>query len=168
MGMKVKWDTKKLSKKINMTLTRGFRKSDIGESIRDLLVLDIRENGINPKTGRGFKKLEKSTIRTRKYLAKHNTTHSDYSPSKSNLTLTGELLDSLKAITKTVKSGMSFEISAKGVHSPYKPSGKAIKNFKIITYLKRMGRSPLAFSKKMRKETLAVVRKEMRKSLKKL
>ena len=152
-----------------MTLTRGFRKSEIGDSIRDLLVLSIRSDSLNPKTGKSYKRLKKSTIKSRKYLAKHNKTHPDYSPNKPNLTFTGQLLDSLKAFTRTEGSKIVYEIRALGNHMPYEKSGgKVIRNFKIITHLKKMGRSPLAFSKKLEKQTLALIRKEMRKGLKKL
>lgn len=166
--MKVKWDTKKLAKKINRKITKEMRQAELGETVKDLLVASIRTDAISPKTGRKFRALTKKTITNRKYLAKYNSTHSEYSASKPNLTFTGELLDSLKASFHTSGDGVSFEIKPTGSHTPYNRGGsKSTPNHEIIRHLKKMGRSPLHWSKKMQKQIKALIRKEVNQALKK-
>ena len=166
--MKVKWDTKKLASKLNRKITKEMRQADLGETVKDLLVASIRTDATSPQTGRKFKALTKKTIITRKYLAKHNSTHSEYSASKPNLTFTGELLDSLKASFHSDGDGVSFEIKPTGSHAPYKKGGsKSTPNHEIIRHLKKMGRSPLHWSKKMQKDILALIKREVNQALKK-
>ena len=46
-------------------------------------------------TGKPYKPLKRSTIEHRKYLAKYNKTNKHFKASKPNLTITGQLLDSI-------------------------------------------------------------------------
>ena len=71
-----------------LKVSRAIAKSNFKDDLRDELVKEIRKNGIEPK-------LEESTIKNRKWLAKNNPTHPDFSLRKSNLTVTGKFLDSM-------------------------------------------------------------------------
>ena len=80
------------------------------------LVNEIKKKGVRPG-------LEKATIQNRKYLARHNTTGKAYRANKSNMTFTGELLDSITA--RYIKSKRVFVINAPRVkHKPYNKGSK--------------------------------------------
>jgi hypothetical protein len=82
------------------------------------------------------KDLEDSTIRNRKYLEKFNDTAETYSPERSNLTFTGQLLDSMKYIIKGV--GL-LEVLFDGMHRGYLSGtgrrGKNLSNSTLYGYL---------------------------------
>jgi hypothetical protein len=81
------------------------------------LIEDIRL-GKDPYRERDFTPLAESTIRNRERLAMANPTHPAFQASKSNLTLTGQLVSSLKIQVK--RSEMAIRIFASGVHKRYK------------------------------------------------
>lgn len=86
-----------------------------------------------------FKALESSSIRSRQYLAKHNETHDAYKDRRSNLTLTGKLLDSLRY---SIKGPGLLELFFFGNHPGYKTGGKDTEsesNSQIIKWLSKKG-----------------------------
>lgn len=148
---KVSYKLNDLEKKIRK-VARDLKKEEFGERIRNEIVNKIRNDGFRFKTGKPFRKLHPLTIESRKRLAKYNPTHPDYKPSKSNLTFTGRLLDSIKARIQAKGSSIVLRIDVSGMHAPYKGSlgeiGKAQSNRKIRKQLAAMGRDPLEMSKK--------------------
>lgn len=93
-----------------------------------------------------FPGLKEATISFRKSLAKYNKTHSLFKASRSNLTIVGELIDSLKyKIT-----GQKIEIKPTGTHKPYNTrpgkkrggwdSAKSVANIDIAKRLADQGR----------------------------
>ncbi len=86
---------------------------------------------------RSTKPLESSTISNRRYLAKHNQTHETFEPNRSNLTITGQFLDSIKyAIRGTGLLEIFFDGTHKGYLSGTGRRGKSIPNEKLAEYLK--------------------------------
>ena len=91
---------------------RAIFKSKFNEQMQELVVKEVRDSGLSPR-------LRSSTIRGRKYLARYNSTHPSYSAGKSNLTITGELLDAIRV--KFITSKLSFVFGAlKRKHKKYK------------------------------------------------
>jgi hypothetical protein len=89
---------------------------EVGEFVSDRVRYQARIG--KPISADGFKTpLEDSTIRNRKYLARYNSTHETYNPERSNLTLTGQLLDSIK---HTITGIGKLEIDVSGKHTGYK------------------------------------------------
>lgn len=148
---KVSFKLNNLKQKIKK-LTKELKSEKFGETITDDIKRKIRKDGTNFKTNRPHKGLASSTVERRKYLAKYNKTHSAYSPSKSNLTFTGRLINSIKARIQSKGTSIIMKIDVRGTHAPYKGKsgeiGGRISNKEIRSNLAKQGRDPLKFSKK--------------------
>ena len=173
--MKLKIDKRHLTKlRVNITekAKKALGKNTVAKRIRDKYVKDIREKSLNTKTGRSYKALKPSTIEHRRYLAKNNTTHPDYRPSKPNMTLTGELLDAVEAGLKRDQKGkVTFTLGLKnGKHKKYrssknKPIGKTRSSYADIEKgLRDMGRPLFLINKRyFNKNILPILEKHLRK-----
>lgn len=84
--------------------------------------------------------LKATTIAARRRIARNNPTHQAYEPARSNLTITGQFLNSLKYAL--VKAGV-IKIGFDGVHKGYVNSnggrGLSIANAKLAEYLSDKG-----------------------------
>ena len=167
---KVTVDFSSLRGKIT-NIKKELSKEKTGAAIANAFVDNIRNNSISPKTGKKYKGLKSSTVRNRKYLAKNNKTHPNYSANKPNLTITGRLLDSIKAKVNVTLKSISYEIDVTGSHARYKsnegaPIGKkAPKNSEIREGLSKIGRDPLGISKKLEKEIFSFLKAEVTKRI---
>lgn len=119
--------------------------------------------GVN-KTGqvggarKRLKALEKSTIARRKsFKDLHPTT----SPRKSNLTFSGQLLDSLK-VKKISARKKSFVISPEG-----KRKGSSLANFEVAEFVDQNGRPFLGLSNKDLKEVVKLYQSSFAKLVRK-
>lgn len=87
-----------------------------------------------------FPSLKASTIKSRKQIAKHNPTHQAYEPARSNLTITGQFLNSLKYAL--VKAGV-IKIGFEGMHNGYALANggrtEKISNERLRGYLAEKG-----------------------------
>lgn len=87
-----------------------------------------------------FPSLKPSTIKSREYIAKHNQTHETYGASRSNLTITGQLLNAIKH--KVVSAGV-VAIELVGNHRGYKSgsgqTGRSVANSDIAGWLADKG-----------------------------
>ncbi len=104
-----------------------------------------------------FPRLQPSTIRNRRRLGQLNATHQTFKPERSNLTITGQFLDSLWYVIEGTKVLISF----KGIHPGYtinEQGGRspAISNDLLATYLKDKGFR--AFDKALAKRDVVVKR----------
>lgn len=142
---------KKATERVKQRIAEAVSKSNVEEIIADDLKQSVRE-GINPKTGRPYRRLKQSTIDQRRRLSKTNPTHSKYSPSKSNLTFTGQLVDSVFAKITALKTRINITIGVKGRHTGYKnlngTRGKNVKNEVIAKGLADQNRPLVGISKK--------------------
>lgn len=114
------------------------------QELGDVITTDIQgqnRSGKSPKTGSKHPGLKDSSIKNRKYLSKYNQTHGAFSANRANVTITGELLDSIES--RSPGPG-EVTIFAQGDHSAYKgKKGQAISdeipNETLIKYLKDKG-----------------------------
>jgi hypothetical protein len=89
---------KRLRKDVEVLLGRVERDRAALKEIGDFVSNRIRSEGRRGKPynkDRSFPALEKSTIENRKYLSLFNFTSDVFSPKRSNVTLTGQLWDSI-------------------------------------------------------------------------
>lgn len=152
------------------TAVKQLKDEKFADTIKDVIVDAVRKESINPKTNRKFGSLSKSTIKYRKYLAKYNKTHPEFSPSKPNLTITGRLLDSVRARISAKASGVLFRINVSGNHKRYKGKngliGSQQSNAAIRGYLADQGRDPLGLSEKSRGKIIRLLTLALRERIK--
>lgn len=87
-----------------------------------------------------FPDLKDSSIRSRRYLAKHNPTHDTFEPTRSNLTITGQFLDALKySLIKAGTVAIEFVGTHRGYLSGTGKRGKSVKNKQLNLWLKEKG-----------------------------
>lgn len=171
MAFTVKFNEESI-KRVEDNIKKAFNKVIANEQMLNelgvMIVDDIRgtnRSGKSPKTGANHPGLESSTKDHKEYLSKNNQTHPAYSKNKANVTITGELLDSIS--NKTLGPG-KIEIKAEGEHSSYKGNkgqsiSKEIANEKIIEYLKDKGFKIMGIREKLiprlRKTVIAYMRR---------
>lgn len=107
-------------------------------------------------------------------LTKHNNPSEFYRPYLSNVTFTGQLLESIKLI-KINRNDGSVTIDATGKHDPYKDmDGKPMKpkkeltNKKLVEYLADLGRNIFGINKQMENVINKIVRKYINEEIKKI
>ena len=107
---------KKLDETIKLALTREPLLKEIGETaIKDIQFQTRR--GINGEDSSKLKPLTRDWVKRRGDLAKRGVpTHAAFSKGRSNLTITGQLLDSIKI--KIIK-GATVMIGFTGMHKGY-------------------------------------------------
>lgn len=71
----------------------------------------VRKSGLSPVTNNKLARLRRSTIKRRKKLARVNRTHVDFSPAKSNLTFSGQLLNAI-SFKRSRKAGGILSVQA--------------------------------------------------------
>lgn len=166
---KVSFKLNNLQQKVK-AIVKQLKEEKFADTIKDTIVEAIREDSLNPKTGKKFKSLSKATVANRKYLAKHNATHPSYSASKPNLTITGRLLDSIKARITARAKGLVYKINVSGNHKRYKGKegliGKEQTNKDIRGYLAKQGRDPLGLTDKSREKIVRLLTIAIRERLK--
>ena len=148
-----------------------LKEEEIGKDIVEGLVSGIRTKAVNWKTGDKFHKLADVTPRGRRYLAKYNKTHKNYSEDKPNLTITGRFLDSIKAKFKVSKKSIKWIIDVSGAHPGYKTGGertKKIKNKELRNHLAAIDRDPLDLSEKVLKAISKQIEAAVRETLRKV
>jgi len=151
---------------------KAVRDRGLFEEITEGIIKDIRK-GTNIATGHRLKALKRPTSddpRTwrirRKELAQFNTTHKSYGPNKSNLTFTGEFVNSIKG--KIILGRSEIEIKPTGRHAPYRDaSGKVTRktrprNIDIAEGQAAQGRNVLQITKKRKKLILKKVIKALK------
>lgn len=113
--------------------------NEVGEFAADRVRYQARVS--KPFNSNGsLPQLKESTVKSRRYIAKHNKTHDTYEESRSNLTITGQLLDS---IVHTIVGIGKIQIGLSGMHKGYLSGtgkrGKDIKNETLKGYLEEIG-----------------------------
>jgi hypothetical protein len=101
-----------ISKTVRLKIGKAIAQGGFAKTMQTEITKEIREAGIKPE-------LAASTVKTRRYLSRFNSTHPKFDPDKSNLTITGRLLDSLRG--KFLVAKLSFTIdSLSSKHKRYK------------------------------------------------
>lgn len=122
---------------------------------------DVLNNTVQPA-------LKKTTVKRREYLEPYNDRHKTYSKARSNLTFTGQLLDSLK--WESMKGGFKVLVPAtqrepyKGKKGTYKTTKKPVTNARVARGLKAQGREFLGVDKSLTKQIQSIVRNFIRRS----
>lgn len=116
--------------------------NEVGKLVTEDIVETTRGERSIPDGLNHLKLLKESWITRKKRLASTNTKDSAYEEGKSNLTFTGQLLNSLK--WKILGPG-KIQTFFKGNHAPYvsgtgAKSGKSIKNEDLAKYVAIAGR----------------------------
>lgn len=127
----------------------------IGEFVLDQIRGYVR-SGINPKTNRSLKKLTDEWKKRREELAKTNPTTDVFSPGRSNLNLTGQLMDRNNFSITSYVEEQRVIIEPIGDHKPYvgksgKPLGKTISNKDLAKFQAEQGREFLVIGQKIGK-----------------
>lgn len=171
-----------LQAKIKSALA-GMRKDKFAQSLTKEVIEPIQKKSFRYKTGKSFRRLTKSTIRNRRYIAKYNKTHPSYSPTKPNLTITGRFLRSFKFRIGKSGNAILFKLDARGNHTPYRRKDKKQIGFKkrlirkdkkpspvpnkvIREGMAKIGRDPIEFSKKQSQRIMDIVKNELSNRLK--
>jgi hypothetical protein len=110
--------------------------------------------------------LEKSTVKQREYLESFgNNTGKNYGTAKSNLTMSGQLIESLTF--EPVKGGVRIFVPDT-LRTPYKTGGKGSKpitNAELAKHLKDQGREFIGVDDKIKKILASLVQRFIRRSL---
>lgn len=141
-----KEDISNAEKSIQAKVKEIIREPELLNQIGEVVIQDIKRiarTGKDPKTGQRFKTLSPQWIREREKIEKVTPTHETYRANRSNITITGQLLDSMtKRIVNGIRSA-SLLIYFAGIHRPYqalrrngiKRVGKPISNDKLSGYV---------------------------------
>lgn len=138
----------------------------IGEDLAKQIVGSARE-GKFIGNGSRLSALDADTVPQRQRLSRSNSTHPAYSPRRSNLTLTGELLDSIKHNVNESRGEVIVE--AKGTHPGYKTLGGSssssrTSNADILRFQASMGRNVIGINDKLRERYRQFVIEEIRRN----
>lgn len=148
--------------KIKSILSNKQMLNEVGTLATDMLKFSSRK-GTSPVTGEKFKRLTKPWIKRREKIAESTRVHPAYAKSRSNLTLSGQLMDS---ITHSV-IGRTIRIVLDGFHEPYSIKtktgisrvGKRIRNADLARYVTEAGRAFFGFGRVMEQKLLAQAKK---------
>lgn len=86
--------------------------------IAEVAITDIKfqaRKGVSTETNSKFKSLSPKWIKQRQKIAQATPVHETFKPNRSNITITGQLLDAMSKML--TKSGIA--IVFKGLHNPY-------------------------------------------------
>lgn len=156
--------------KIDRAIDATPLKNEVGEFAAERIRLEARRKRPLNNTGT-FKDLKDLTIQQREYLEKYNATHPTYKKSRSNLTLTGQFLDSI-----------SFEIVPRGIELFFKGPRKGYRtgpksrqkrpptNAQLAEYLADIGfvvftKKGIEQNQKFQNNVLRIIRKFLRRQL---
>jgi hypothetical protein len=120
--MKIKFNRDTISKAegdIKNKLKKVLSEPQLLSEVAEVAINDIKfqaRRGVSSKNGQRFKPLSKEWIEKRDRISQATDTHPAYSKNRSNITITGQLLDALrKSIT-----GSKITLFFAGFHYPYK------------------------------------------------
>lgn len=160
-----------LEKSVRDAFNKAIRSKAMLTEIGDEIVTDIKDQTQNkaksiPLQSR-LKSLSKAWVKRRARLAEFNDTDPAYQATKSNLTFTGQLLNSLKH--KILGVG-KLEVFFDGTHQPYKGVkgknlGKPISNEDLAGYVAENGRPFVGIRPLMQRKITRIVRTYVRRAL---
>lgn len=105
---------KTLNRKLRIVLNKVFRDKDLRKLVGKIIADDIKANV-------DFKEAEDSTIRTREYLERFNTTDPLYNKQRVKALFSGQLINDLANNVKGFPTKQTFEVKHSGKrHKGYK------------------------------------------------
>jgi hypothetical protein len=105
--------------RINRVISNKELLNEVGTLAVETLKFTARK-GISPETGSRFNGLSKEWKDEREKIAEATPTHPAYSKSRSNLTLTGQLMDSIRHSSAVTYRSIIIRIFLAGTHKPYR------------------------------------------------
>lgn len=169
MSYTFKFDASSLAN-VQDNVKRAFEKvisntrmlNEIGESITTDVIdqTRVKEKSIPLKSD--LKLLKESWIKGRSKLSETNVTDAEYQPGRSNLTFTGQLLNSLK--WRVLKAGV-LEMFFDGMHKGYTKGSKDLSNEKLAQYVAEGGRPFFGVRPAMRLRVNRIVRTYIKRAL---
>lgn len=148
MSFQVKFNQASIDK-VQSNVKEAFQKVINSKSmlneVGQLVVTDVVEQTRNEKSiplgGKDLKLLKDKWITRKDRIASVNSPDGNYEEGKSNLTFTGQLLNSF---TWAIEGAGKIKLFFKDVHSGYKTlsgtTGKPIENQKLADYVAKAGR----------------------------
>lgn len=171
-NFKVRFNRRKQEKRFKAFIEKVKKQPEWKDEAADLAIKNIQIETRKQKyikDGSRQPALSQDWIERKQELAKSNPKGTSYGASKSNLTLTGQLLESLKRTDNKKR----VEIEPTGKRKPYTyPSGKRAKakhtptNKELTEYLKKQGRRFIGFNDKLKKAVTKVFKDHVRRNLK--
>ncbi len=166
MALEINIDTAKfveIEKRINAQAKIALAGGDLKQEVGDFAVERIKYQARTTKPfneSGSFPALKDSTIKNRTYLAKYNPTHDTFAVDRSNLTITGEFLESLTwidegdTLLRLAFTGMhKFYVGAKGQRI-----SKTIMNSTLAEYLAQKGFKPFDLSLEVNKQFITRIK----------
>jgi hypothetical protein len=170
--------------RINRVIQNHQLINELGKIAVDTLKFTARK-GISPETGERFKTLSKGWRKERDRISEASPTHPAYSKNRSNLTLTGQLLDAIKFTYSVTTRSIFIRLFMDGTHQPYRKKymesftrktkggkttvntgrsgfykvGKEISNLKLAQYVSEAGRPFFGFSERLKDKLLTQMKK---------
>ena len=150
-------------------IEKALDSRSVQKDVADFAIKDIVGNarlGKDPNN-RNFKSLARSTKEQREYLSRYNSTDSFFSVNKSNLTVSGQLLNSIKAFFKK----REITIEPTGTRRKYRGAkgqaiGQSLTNKEVADFVQE-DRPFLLVSKALEEFIKNRVRRELRRILRK-
>lgn len=150
----IKFNFKPLSIKVaeddvRKKLKKLTQDEELLNQIGDRMIQDLKfqaRKGTNPVTGGKFIPLSPKWIKERQKIAEAQSVHETFKANRSNVTITGQLLDALRRNVLGRKLIIFFD----GIHKPYKAKrvrntgqgnrtiGKPIKNSLLAEYVNQI------------------------------
>ena len=166
----MKTDVKNLARDIKSFIKKRVDVSRLSEEIGEYCVKNIVGSARTGKNldGEKFDDLTESYVKQKKYLEKYgNNTGINYrSSKKSNLTMSGQLLESIKYFYDKTK--LAIRITPTGIHMPYRGNngeiGVMIDNLELATYVNKRRRFMLLGNKNY-KVIANMIKKSLRRTL---
>jgi len=165
----IKFNYKKLKGNLTKKLNEFTKNTKELKNSARIIEKEIKANSRNGEgyDGKDFPGLRDSTIDARERLEESNQTHIDYRSGESNITFTGETVDSIDAKASSNK----IIISAKGNHSllmgkrgkPLKGSNASFRD--IITGLEDKGWKIIGVSREAKTQITNQFRRFIRRNL---
>jgi len=130
----------------------------------------LGKHSVDGESYKSLPELADSTKKQRKQKAKYNKTAELFKPDKSNLTFSGQLLESLKLLKVNILA-RSVDIGPEGTRTPYRNKNgtlvqKTPTNEKLAQYVAKQGRPFLMLDKKGKTQLKNVVLKHLKRQLK--
>tara|TARA_R110000868_G_scaffold411278_2_gene702647 strand:+ start:450 stop:968 length:519 start_codon:yes stop_codon:yes gene_type:complete len=162
-SFKIRYDKKRAKEKLKLKFQKIIESEEWKEKASEYAINQIQGKTRLQKSAKDNSSLQKISEKhkeNKKRIAKYNSTGKSYGSGKSNLTQTGQLLNSLKR----EKHKTQAQIISDGDRVPYKTKNGTVKktptNAELTKYLSDKGFKFIGLSEKMKKNIKKLIREE--------
>lgn len=168
---KIHWKIQSTSKTVQDAIDSAL--DPIGKLAVKTIKGVTRSGGqIQPDAGTGTQpSLKQNSVKNRKRLSEYNKTHSTFSPGRSNLTFTGQLLDAVIYTTeqrgpqRIVKITVDDTLRRPYITSKSGSTSDQITNSELAEFQHEKGRRFIAINKELKQMILNLIRRAIRRSI---